>query len=165
MGTPALGGHQQDANLVLTEYHTAIHSNIVLPGFRVHRYHPTPGIDIPPPVKGMPLGNRNLEQVYIVAFDNVLLHRASADLNRWHWRLEPLSQQLGKVAGRSIFRHIHHQGKPTPLAQSTDELPPAPGVFVAFDVFKQQRRTTLGIYSLDNSRQFTIPVHSGFDSF
>lgn len=93
VSAPTLAGYQQFGDLVAVDDLAPVKADVVASGHLVLSDHPTEGIDVTTTVPTVPLRNRQLVQIDVVAFDDVLFDWTGID----HARRDGILECLSKV--------------------------------------------------------------------
>src|SRR5262245_42782941 len=103
-----LGTPHQDWDFVLARYHAAIDADVHHAGVVVLGDTATIGEEIASAIEPVPPRRRQLVKIDIVAGDDVLLHRASADDLRRNGAVEHAATELDQFARMRSWRNAKH---------------------------------------------------------
>ena len=154
---------QERRDRVLLADHAAIDAGVLHAGVRILGHDAGVGVDVAPAFEVVPLGHRELEQVDVLALDDVLLHGPG----RHHHGLDLLAVLLHHVLDDLVVRRVlgeaQREVEARARADAAAEHLAAAGVLVAFHVFEQQRRALFFQHPARDRADLAVPVHLGGD--
>ncbi len=155
----------QHRDHVLARHHAAIDADIHHIGVRVLGDDAAVSENVAAAVGAVPLRRREIIQIHIVAFDDVLLDRPGVDDFRRDRAGQHGAAELDQFARMSVGRQPEHHGDAPIARQRAGKHLPAAGVLaIVADLVEQQRRPGAGpLGQPRHGAKLDIPIDLGVD--
>ena len=155
----------QDRDHILARHHAAIDADIHDVGGGILGDDAAVGEDVAAAVGAVPLRRREIVEVDVVAFDDVLLHRSGGDDFRRDGVGEHGAAELDQFARMGVGRQAQHHGDAAVARQAAGEHAAATRVLaVVADSVESERRPGAGpLRQPRHGAELDIPVHLGVD--
>ena len=161
-----LGAPHQDRNVVLVADHAAIDADIHHIGVGILGDDAAVSHDVAAAVEPVPLRHRQLVEIDVIAFDDVLLDRTGRDDFRRNGVGQHGAAELDQFARMRVRRHAEHHGDAARARQAAGEdLAAARIGAVVLDVVEQHRGSGAGaLRQPRDGAELDIPIDLGFDA-
>src|SRR4030095_10635420 len=155
---------EQERGRVLLPDHAAVDPDVHHAGLRVARDDAREGVDIPPTLEVMPLRDRKLRLIDVLAPDHDVLDRARRDDPRRDRLAVGLHDVLDQLAIGDVLGKPEGQRQAPDAPEAAHEQPGAAPALVALDVLEQERGPLLLEHAARDGAQLAVPVDLGRDS-
>src|SRR5437870_7452542 len=154
---------EQERRGVLLADHAAIDADVHRARLRIARDDPRERVDVASALKVVPLRDRKLRLVDVVAANDHFLDGPGRDDPRWDRLSIELHDVLDQVPVGHVLGIAERKREATDAPETADEELRAASGLVALDTLEEQRGALLLEHAARDRAELPIPVHLGLD--